>query len=160
MFKILLATDGSEYSEKAARYTRQLCEKREDCEITALYVKDFSSFALGSTAETTAVEPYYETVPDTRLIEEQVDQLATSALTATQEVLESAGQRVILRSVWGRPADVICRIAGEEKFDLVVLGRRGRGRIASILLGSVSDRVAHCANVPVLIVHELAPRAQ
>ena len=155
MFKVLLATDGSEYSEKAATYTGQLCEKIEDCEIHALYVKDLSSWALGS-----AVEPYYETVPDTKLLQEQLDQLATSALAAAQKVLERTGQRVILRSVWGRPSDVICRIAEDEKFDLVVLGRRGRGHIAGLLLGSVSDRVSHCAKIPVLIVHELATKAQ
>ena len=155
MFKALLATDGSEYSEKAARYTGQLCEKMADCEITAIYVKDFSSWALGS-----GMEPYHETAPDTKLMQEQLDVLATSALATAQRVLESTGQRVILRSTWGRPADVICRIAEEEKFDLIVLGRRGRGQIAGLLLGSVSDRVSHCAKVPVMIVHEEAAKAQ
>ncbi len=155
MFKVLLATDGSEYSEKAAKYLSQLCEKTPDCEIHALYAKDFSSWALGS-----AVEPYYESVPDTKLMQEQLDALATSALASAQKVLEGAGLHPVLRSVWGRPSEMICRIAEEEKFDLVVLGRRGRGQIADLLLGSVSDRVSHCAKVPVLIVHELAAKAQ
>jgi len=170
MFKVLLATDGSEYSEKAAIYAGQLCEKMEDCEITVLHVKELDSGALGS-----VVEPYYATAPDTKALrdqldqrvtstltaaQEQSDQLATSSLTAAQKLLGSTGQRVILRSAWGRPSDVICKMAEEEGFDLVVLGRRGRGHVASLLLGSVSDRVAHCAKVPVLIVHELAPKAQ
>ncbi|HJX70004.1 MAG: hypothetical protein A2Y60_01740 [Chloroflexi bacterium RBG_13_54_9] len=155
MFKVLLATDGSEYSEKAARYTGQLCEKMDDCEVTALYVKDISSWALGS-----GMEPYYETAPDIRLMQEQLDTLATSALATAQKVLARTGQQPILRSTWGRPSEMICRIAEEEKFDLIVLGRRGRGQIADFLLGSVSDRVSHCAKVPVMIVHELAAKAQ
>lgn len=155
MFKVLLATDGSEYSEKAARYAGQLCEKMRDCEIHALYVKDLSYWALGS-----SMEPYYETVPDTKLLQEQLDALATSALSNAQKVLAPSGLQPILRSAWGRPSELICRIAAEEGFDLIVLGRRGRGQIGDLLLGSVSDRVSHCAKVPVMIVHEDAVKAQ
>ncbi|OGO06111.1 MAG: hypothetical protein A2Y60_01735 [Chloroflexi bacterium RBG_13_54_9] len=155
MFKVLLATDGSEYSEKAARYMRQLCERIEDCEITALYVKELGSNALGATGG-----PSLEAIPNGKVLQQQLEQQATSALTAAQKALSPTGQRITTRSVWGRPSDAICRIAEDEKFDLVVLGRRGRGHVAGLLLGSVSDRVSHCVKVPVLIVHELANKAQ
>lgn len=152
MFKVLLATDGSEYSEKAARYTGQLCENLEDCEITALYVKELAHVSTG--------EHQLETVPDGKVLQQQLEQQASSALTTAKKALEPTGQSVITRSVWGKPADAICKIAGDEEFDLVVLGRRGRGHVASLLLGSVSDRVSHCVKSPVLIVHELASKAQ
>jgi len=155
MFKVLLATDGSEYSEKAARYTGQLCEKMEDCEIHILYVKDISALTLASLGET-----YYESGPDIKLIQEQLDALAASALASAQKILERPGRQVILHTTWGRPSDLICRIGEEGKFDLVVMGRRGGGQIADVLLGSVSDRVSHCAQVPVMIVHEEAAKAQ
>ena len=148
MFKVLLATDGSEYSQKAARYIGQLCEKLEDCEITALYVKNLSFSVLGL-----AEEPYFETLPDSRLMQEQLDKSASSALAVAQKELGSAGQRAILRSEWGRPADVICRVADNENFDLIVVGERGLGGIAGLFLGSVSQRVVNRAKVPVLIVH-------
>src|SRR4030042_2831549 len=120
MFKVLVATDGSEYSQKAARYIGQLCEKLEDCEITALYVKNLSFSVLGL-----AEEPYFETLPDSSLMQEQLDKIASSALAAAQEVLKDSIQRVILRAEWGRPPDVICRVAGGEKFDLIVGGGGG-----------------------------------
>ncbi|HJX70003.1 MAG: hypothetical protein A2Y60_01745 [Chloroflexi bacterium RBG_13_54_9] len=148
MFKVLLATDGSEYSQKAARYIGQLCEKLEDCEITALYVKNLSFSVLGL-----AEEPYFETLPDSRLMQEQLDKIASSALAAAQEVLKDSIQRVILRAEWGRPPDVICRVAEQENFDLIVVGERGIGGIAGLFLGSVSQRVATRAKAPVLIVH-------
>lgn len=148
MFKVLLATDGSDYSEKAARYVGQLCEKLEDWEITALYVKNLSFSVLGL-----AEEPYFETLPDSRFMQEQVDKLASSALDSAQEILKSMGKRVVLRSEWGRPSEVICRVAENENFNLVVVGERGLGGIAGLVLGSVSQRVATRAKVPVLIVH-------
>ncbi len=52
----------------------------------------------------------------------------------------------------GKPADQIIQVAEEEKFDLIVMGSRGRGKIKGLLLGSVSDRVADHAKCPVLIV--------
>ena len=52
----------------------------------------------------------------------------------------------------GYPADLILRVAGARHATLVVLGRRGRGPMASIALGSVSFKVAQASRLPVLIV--------
>ena len=48
-------------------------------------------------------------------------------------------------------SDKIVETAAREKADLVVLGSRGMGTFKSLLLGSVSDGVAHHAPCPVLI---------
>jgi nucleotide-binding universal stress UspA family protein len=52
----------------------------------------------------------------------------------------------------GDPACVICRVANEEGYDLIVMGSRGIGLISEMLLGSVSHSVIQHANCPVLIV--------
>jgi nucleotide-binding universal stress UspA family protein len=57
----------------------------------------------------------------------------------------------------GDPAHVLLHAAEEGDHDLIVMGSRGRGRVTSALLGSVSNRVMHAAPVPVIVVH--APRA-
>ena len=53
----------------------------------------------------------------------------------------------------GSPADEILALLREEPFDLVWMGARGRGRVASALLGSVSAAVMHRSPVPVIVVH-------
>lgn len=47
---------------------------------------------------------------------------------------------------------MIVKMAKEEDFDIIVIGGRGLGGVTEFLLGSVSDRVAHNAECPVLIV--------
>jgi len=78
---------------------------------------------------------------------------------AIERVIESASaslHRDDLASdatvVYGRPASVIVERARELRADVVVVGSRGRGPFASLLLGSVSTEVVDHAPCPVLVV--------
>jgi nucleotide-binding universal stress UspA family protein len=52
----------------------------------------------------------------------------------------------------GRAASVIAKVADDVNADVVVVGRRGRGGVAELLLGSVShELVLHCKR-PVLVI--------
>ena len=53
----------------------------------------------------------------------------------------------------GDPAREILRAAREGEHDLIVMGSRGRGRVTTALLGSVSNHVMHDAEVPVIVIH-------
>jgi nucleotide-binding universal stress UspA family protein len=76
--------------------------------------------------------------------------------------LRSAADRVpddlslTTRLLEGDPAHALLRAAEDGDHDLIVMGSRGRGRVTSALLGSVSNRVMHAAPMPVIVVH--APR--
>lgn len=50
------------------------------------------------------------------------------------------------------PGEGICRIASEEKANLVVIGTRGLSSVKRAVLGSVSDYVVRNSGVPTLIV--------
>lgn len=52
----------------------------------------------------------------------------------------------------GRPAAVIADVADSLNADLVVVGRRGRGSVAEVLLGSVSHELSHHCKRPVLVI--------
>jgi nucleotide-binding universal stress UspA family protein len=52
----------------------------------------------------------------------------------------------------GDPAAAILNVAREEKADIIVMGRRGLGDLAGLLLGSVSHKVTHLAECACLTV--------
>lgn len=58
--------------------------------------------------------------------------------------------QVLLR--WGRVSDAIIREASRANAPLIVMGARGHGSIARILLGSTSEAVLRSATAPVLLV--------
>ena len=65
--------------------------------------------------------------------------------------LRRSGLTVESHVVVGRPANVITETATRLGSDLIVMGSRGRGTIATMVLGSVSAEVGHDAPCPVLV---------
>ncbi|WAR25536.1 Y1388-like protein [Mya arenaria] len=88
-----------------------------------------------------------------------VDQLLKE-LTKKVTALENKFKEIIqknkltgkFRTGQGKPGEVVCRIAQEEKCMLVVTGTRGLGKVRRTFLGSVSDYIIHHSHVPVLVV--------
>jgi nucleotide-binding universal stress UspA family protein len=81
---------------------------------------------------------------------------AEEMLGALAAPLLARGIAVRHRVEEGRPADVILDVADEVDADLIVLGSRGHGRIASMLLGSVSAEVGANARRSVLVARDEA----
>jgi nucleotide-binding universal stress UspA family protein len=57
------------------------------------------------------------------------------------------------------PGTVILEIARDEAADLIVMGTHARRGLDRLLLGSVAERVAHHADVPVLLLRAIALKA-
>lgn len=54
--------------------------------------------------------------------------------------------------IYGNPVEQIIGLARAKKFDLIVIGARGKGRLAEVFLGSVSNAILHKSQIPVMIV--------
>lgn len=145
MEKILFPTDGSIESQKAAEFIRNLLERNITSHVTLLTVSDFPKELL-------AHGYMLEVNIDPRLIKEFAETKASKILDVTAKAFEGFGDKINSIHEVGNPAEIICKIANEQPFDLVVLGSRGLGELKGLLLGSVSDRVAHLSTKPVLII--------
>ena len=66
--------------------------------------------------------------------------------------LKVAGVRYRTVMEDGRAATVIAAVAEREKADIIVVGRRGRGGVAELLLGSTSHELVLHSREPVLVV--------
>lgn len=86
-------------------------------------------------------------------IGDALDVLSKQILAAAKNRAERLGiDNVQLRPAWGDPAQSIIEIAAREATDALVVGRRGRGQLAGLLLGSVSQKIASLAPCTVVIV--------
>lgn len=73
-------------------------------------------------------------------------------LATLETQAKNAGVEVSWDWRGGEPGPQICDIANHYNADLIVIGRRGRGRIQTALLGSISHYVLHHAHCSVLVV--------
>lgn len=155
MLKILLATDGSAFSFRAAEFVVNLFRTRADAHVTVLYVEEMPTMLLSPTSVTSLPPmpiPPAQVADALASINERMERERNATLEATMERFVAFGNRASTRSALGKPGDVICDIAEQEKFDLVVVGSSGKGRVSRALLGSVSYKVVNQSRVPVLVV--------
>jgi nucleotide-binding universal stress UspA family protein len=137
MKKILIATDGSEYTKEAVTTGLKLA-KVLDAEVTALYVIDQTSFV---------------TFPVDSSIVSVYPQLENEGTRAVEEVKregEALGVKVTPVVAEGSPTRKIVEMAAD--FDLVVIGTLGRSALGKLFIGSVAERVTRYAPCPVLVV--------
>ena len=96
----------------------------------------------------------YRMIPDFQIdmVKENAGKAGQLVLNERADVLREAGFNVEARLEFGPPRQVICRVANEEKFQLMVIGRReSSGEIRDVLFGSVANYVLHNVACPVLL---------
>ncbi|GAC1361686.1 MAG: universal stress protein [Actinomycetota bacterium] len=138
---VLLATDGSEHARKAALFLVHVLSRGQAHVrlLTVLSMELQPETYLGDLSDAPARRA---------LIKERTD----SAVGEVQRILEAAGQPTTVSCRFGHPPDEALAEVNEWGPDLVVVGRRGLGRAASLVLGSVSDCLLRHSTAPVLVV--------
>ena len=146
MQKIVAAVDGSSSSLKAVDFAADLASKYE-AELVLLTVQPDISPELAAELEAYVRQEHID-VPLGELPSERAEKV----LIAAHLQAESKGVRQISdRISTGDPAEEIIAAAASEEADLIVVGSRGHGRLAGLLLGSVAQKVVAHASCPVLV---------
>ena len=125
MYKYLLATDGSENSNRAAEYVLKTAGEHKQVEVHILSVKEVAAWFT-----------------------ESVD----NNVKRTAELFKPAGVKTSTHIVEGESAQTIVDVANQLGVDQIVLGARGLSRIKGMVLGSVSQKVVQLSTCPVTII--------
>ena len=140
--KILVPVDGSDASDKAVEIARRMIEEGSAKEITILHVLQPSEVMPFNGLNMPVDYPQF------------YEELNRAAHQILEKANESLGSKETVTSLleYGPPAEIICKMAERDKFDLVIIGNRGLNKFQRVLLGSISSKVATLAHCPVLVV--------
>ncbi len=140
--KILAATDGSKHALRAVKYAAALLANNKDKtnSITLMSVHDDAGLRHA--------QSFVGKAAITDYLREESDRDLKSAM----KVLNDAGIKHDQIIVVGKPAAEIVAAAQKGKYDLVVMGSKGRNAVSDLLLGSVAQRVLSMSKQSVLLV--------
>ena len=136
--RIVVGVDGSTAARKALEWALDEARLRE-AELDVVYAWHYPYFAAMPTG-----------VPiiESELLEEGAEKTLAAAL----EDVDTSGVTIHRRTVSGPAAMALIEMS--EDADLIVLGSRGHGGFAGLVLGSVSQQVVSHAHCPVVVVRE------
>jgi nucleotide-binding universal stress UspA family protein len=137
--KILIPTDGSEPSLRAAEYGIGIA-KMVGAQIIAVFVVD--NVVLDQIAK----------IDNRETAERELKEDGKSYVNYVVGVAGKAGINASSLIAEGRPFERIVHVAKDLNVDLIVMGTYGRRGAERILIGSVAERVIEYSPCPVLVV--------
>ena len=139
--KILLPVDGSKSSLNATKYVAKLVSNlRTKCFVTIMNIHD-----------DVGLNHVKRFIPkDT--VDDYLRELSEKELRAAQKILDQVEVQHTMVIKRGNVAQEIVALASKEKFDLIVLGAKGRSGFMDALVGSVAQKVVQAAKQPVLLI--------
>lgn len=146
--KILLAVDGSVYSDAAV----EELIKRPWPSQSEIKVVTASEVPVPMGMEPWAVSPQYFEVMETSL--RQAAQAVVDSALLKLKTINDKTLEISSKIVPGPPSQAIVDEAESWGADLIMMGSRGRGTWGRLLLGSVSSAVVHHATCSVEIVRK------
>jgi nucleotide-binding universal stress UspA family protein len=139
--RILIATDGSDKSKKAAEEGIELA-KALGAEVIALNV--VNEVVIASAVRQLGV--------DRKVVEDKLKSAGQKAVDEIKAMGAKMGVSVDSIIRIGAPANTVIDVAGAEKADLIIMGSHGESGASKLLIGSVVQKVLYWATIPVLVV--------
>jgi nucleotide-binding universal stress UspA family protein len=146
MFKtIAWATDGSENSDRALPYAKELAA-REGARLVVVHVDEVFVAHVAAGLPVRADENEMQTK-----VERQAAELSTDGFEVEVKIAAAASAGT---------ARMIADAALEADADVLIVGTRGHGALAGLLVGSVTQRLLHISPCPVLAIPAVHARGR
>ncbi len=130
----IVATDGSDYSLKAARKASVMLKNGVLKKVTVIYVVETEKDMNRLTS-----------------LKETLEEEGKEILGRTLAVMPYQ-QGVKHEILFGDPAAKICEYARKNQMDVIIMGAKGRSEVMDLLIGSVCNKIVHYAPCSVLLM--------
>ncbi len=140
--KILVASDGSKNALRAVKYAADLLKNSIDKtkSITLISVHDDAGLR------------HAKAFVGKEAVADYLRELSEKELKPAMKVLNDQGIKYNMVMLVGNASQEIVAQGQKGKYDMIVLGSKGRSALADMLLGSVAQRVLTQAKQPVVLV--------
>jgi nucleotide-binding universal stress UspA family protein len=165
---IVVPTDGSAHAKKAVDLAADIAEKY-DARMVILHVllrhsseSDLESLCAENAMPDALVKKFSDLRDNWIEMSAAAGEPGPLFIIVPDDILKEVGDLVVedarqraeakgvkdisTRILDGSPADKILAVAGFEYADMIVMGSRGLGKMAGVLMGSVSHKVSHLSD--------------
>jgi len=138
----MVAVDGSEWGKRAVDRAVTLA-KQTGARVRLITVIPWSGY------QPLSVEEMYN-----RPLEKAEEERAAhdEVLAPLLKLYQGSDVEISAEYFWGHPVKTIQSRVKEEHANMLFIGRRGRSRVADLVLGSVANSLAHSVGVPIVLV--------
>lgn len=140
MVKFVVAVDGSEGSMRAVAYAAKLAASgAADTQIHLVNVQHPMHGSISTFVNAEQIKDLHQ-------------EEGMKVLNQARSLLDSQQVSYEYHVFVGEPAEVVTRYATEQGCDAIIIGTRGLSNLTSMLVGSVTNKIIHLADVPVTLV--------
>ena len=145
MYKmIMVPTDGSGFDREAIRVAIRVAE-RSQAKVRLVRVHSTGAFfGMGSSPDAATVS--------VEVLQQERDRILNELYNLAAECRKTSGANIEVSLEDGPVPDALHAYAKRNKVDLIVMSSHGRGGIARLSLGSVTDSLIRRTTIPVLVV--------
>lgn len=139
MRKLLVPVDGSVVANRAVARAMDMARRAGETKLVLINVQE-------------TLERWYTHGLLSKEALAHLEEQGKQAAAEARALLDKAGVVYDFMIMYGKPAEVISRIAKEQDCESIVMGTRGLGDVENVLLGSTAYKVVHLAEMPVTLV--------